>query len=131
MVGPNLLSEYQSSATHHAQYPGKGTPFGVMYLALGLAEAGEVQGKAKKAFRDDDLLQIGGSYSDATFAVKFGELNVFRRAQLIKELGGLLWYMAALCNELNTTLSEVALANLQQLAERTERDTLRGDGDDR
>lgn len=59
------------------------------------------------------------------------ELPPERRAQIIKELGGALWYIAAVCNEIGATMSEVALQNLEELCSRGERDTLRGDGDDR
>lgn len=51
----NALDNYQVYATKSAIYPGQGTPFGLMYAALGLAEAGEVQNKVKKAFRDDGV----------------------------------------------------------------------------
>lgn len=140
----NTLDRYQAIAIQSAIYPGKGTPFGLMYAALGLAEAGEVQNKAKKAFRDDELVDIGGvittnvvTMPDGTVqfekihAVKFNPITPERRAQLIKELGGNLWYIAAVCDELGVKLSEVALANLTELCGRGERGTLQGSGDDR
>lgn len=127
---PHEFEEYQRIATKSAIYPGKGTPFGLMYAALGLAEAGEVQNKVKKAFRDDDLITIEGC-GEISFDGNWNELTPERRAQIVKELGGLLWYMSAVCNEIGATLSEVALTNLEELCSRTERDTLRGDGDDR
>lgn len=126
----NALDEYQTIATTSAIYPGQGTPFGLMYAALGLAEAGEVQNKVKKAFRDDGVIEFqslnpGGGY------VNFKDITPERRAMIIKELGGALWYIAAVCNEINATMSEVALANLDELCGRGERGTLSGDGDDR
>lgn len=130
----STLTLYQQIATKSAEYPGKGTPFGLMYIALGLQEAGEVQGKVKKAFRDDGILTFKRSdeIPDNEGGVVFFEpLSPERCKQIIKEAGGLLWYLAALCNEINVTLSEVALANLEELASRTERGTLQGDGDDR
>lgn len=129
------FKEYQYIAVRNSVYPGKGTPFGLMYAALALGEQGEVQGKIKKAFRDDGLIQSVGPQSDTPFeslyVVEFSAVSVVRRTQIIKELGGLLWYMAAVCQELDTTLEEVALANLDQLRSRTQRGTLSGDGDDR
>ena len=130
----NAFNYYQEIATKSAIYPGKGTPFGLMYAALGLAEAGEVQNKVKKAFRDDGVIEIVDNvYNDemTLHKVVARSLPPERRAQIIKELGGALWYMSAVCNEIGATLSEVALTNLEELCGRTERDTLRGDGDDR
>lgn len=131
---PNTLDHYQSIATKSAIYPGKGTPFGLMYAALGLAEAGEVQNKVKKAFRDDGVIEEWGSsehVGPSVMHVRFGKLTDERRKQIIKELGGVLWYIAAVCDEIGATMSEVALTNLDELCGRGERNTLRGDGDDR
>lgn len=126
---------YQRFATKSAIYPGKGTPFGLMYAALGLAEAGEVQNKVKKAFRDDGVISFGDhqDYETGTWlnVVNYAAITPERRAQIVKELGGALWYIAAVCNEIGASLSEVALTNLEELCGRTERDTLRGDGDER
>lgn len=127
---------YQRIATKSAIYPGKGTPFGLMYAALGLAEAGEVQNKVKKAFRDDGVIRFGvdnprDEYGPRTIDVECFAITPERRAQIIKELGGVLWYIAAVCDEINATMSEVALTNLDELCGRGERNTLRGDGDNR
>lgn len=131
----NGLDHYQQIATKSAIYPGKGTPFGLMYAALGLAEAGEVQNKVKKAFRDDGIMSFGEhrDYETGTWmnVVAYAALTPERRAQIIKEAGGVLWYLAALCNEIDATMSEVALANLEELCSRGERGTLQGDGDNR
>jgi NTP pyrophosphatase (non-canonical NTP hydrolase) len=54
-----------------------------------------------------------------------------RRALIIKEIGDVLWYLSAACNELNISLSEAALTNLEKLCDRSERDALRGSGDER
>ena len=124
----NALEDYQRIAIKSAIYPGKGTPFGLMYAALGLAEAGEVQNKVKKAFRDDGILQGVGT-GDA-FA-EGNPLPAERRAQIIKELGGVLWYIAAVCDEIGANMSDVALQNLEELCSRGERGTLQGDGDER
>lgn len=133
---PHELNDYQRIATKSAIYPGKGTPFGLMYAALGLAEAGEVQNKVKKAFRDDDILQMQreNQWDDenhSAYLVACGKLAPERRAQIIKELGGVLWYIAAVCDEIGATMSEVALQNLEELCSRGERGMLQGDGDNR
>lgn len=130
----NVLDEYQRIATKSAIYPGQGTPFGLMYAALGLAEAGEVQNNVKKAFRDDDILMLEkqtGEPGEEWYHAYICELTSERRAQIIKELGGVLWYIAAVCNEIGATMSEVALVNLDELCSRGERGTLSGDGDNR
>lgn len=136
----DTLALYQTIATKSAIYPGKGTPFGLMYAALGLAEAGEVQNKVKKAFRDDGCIAIDEvteltdhdtEMPTGLHTVRFRDITPERRAQLIKELGGVLWHLSATCNEIGASLSEVALANLTELAGRTERGTLQGSGDDR
>lgn len=125
------LNTYQTIATKSAIYPGQGTPFGLMYAALGLAEAGEVQNKVKKAFRDDGIIDIEETETPGVFLTATHELTPERRAQIIAEMGGAFWYIAAMCNEIGATMSEVALANLEELCSRCERDTLRGDGDNR
>lgn len=127
----NTLNMYQTIATKSAIYPGKGTPFGLMYTALGLAEAGEVQNKVKKAFRDDGCIEFDCNLDTGKNVYSYNSLTPERRAEIIKEMGGNLWYLAAMCAELGTTLSEVALANLTELCGRTERGTLQGSGDDR
>lgn len=131
--GPSL-DTYQRIATKSAIYPGKGTPFGLMYAALGLAEAGEVQNKVKKAFRDDGIITIKSQWKDGSanaVSASWDQLPPERRAQIIKELGGALWYIAAVCDEIGASMSEVASQNLEELCSRGERGTLRGDGDNR
>ena len=136
--GPNLMEQFQRIATKSAIYPGKGTPFGLMYAALGLAEAGEVQNKVKKAFRDDNTLELHVHTEPGNPVTGMGEIVATytaitpeRRAQIIKELGGVLWYIAAVCDEIGANMSEVALRNLDELCSRGERGTLQGDGDNR
>jgi len=127
---------YQTIATQSAVYPGQGTPFGLLYTALGLGEGGEAQNKIKKAFRDDGCIgamEIGprNEYGDRIARVVIKDVPKERVDQITKELGGLLWYIAATCNELRISMFDVALANLMELHGRTERGTLQGSGDDR
>jgi hypothetical protein len=126
----NALDQYQEIATKSAIYPGQGTPFGVMYAALGLAEAGEIQNKVKKMFRDDGVIDFVDVRERET-VVRFNPITPERRAMIVKEMGGNLWYLAALAKEIGTTLSEIAGNNLDELCGRTDRDTLNGDGDNR
>jgi len=106
------FDDYQTAAVLTAVYP---DDIRILYPALGLAgEAGEVANKVKKIFRDD-----GGQVTD------------HRRVQVAKELGGVLWYVAAVCTDLNLNLGDVARENAAILASRQERGTLHGDGDER
>ena len=108
------MSEYQILSGQTAIYPGKGETWGLAYCALGLGEAGEVQGKVKKILRDND-----GAASDES------------RLAIAKELGDLLWYIAQTCTEIDISLEQVARMNLAKLADRAQRGVLGGSGDDR
>jgi NTP pyrophosphatase (non-canonical NTP hydrolase) len=77
-------------------------------------EAGEVLGKVKKIFRDQN-----GVLTDET------------RDALKKELGDVLWYLAQLSTELELSLDDIAEANIEKLLGRLERGTLHGSGDNR
>jgi hypothetical protein len=51
------LDNYQRFALKSAIYPGKGTPFGLIYVALkGSGEAGEFAEHVGKAMRDDGMI---------------------------------------------------------------------------
>jgi NTP pyrophosphatase (non-canonical NTP hydrolase) len=102
-----LMNEYQDMAASTAIYK---VEHQVIYPALGLAaEAGEVANKVKKILRD----------------------GKFDREGISDEIGDCLWYIAALCRDLNVDLSEVAKNNLSKLRDRKERGTLKGSGDKR
>lgn len=108
------FDDYQAGALKTAVYPGRGAGNWI-YPTLGLAgESGEIAEKIKKAIRDD-----GGKMTDE------------RRAALRKELGDVLWYLAAMCSELGLSLADVAQANLDKLSKRREEGKLHGSGDDR
>lgn len=107
------FKEYEDAAAQTAVYPGRGN--NITYATLGLAgEAGEVAEKVKKAIRDDE-----------------GVLTDERAKQLQKELGDVLWYVAAMCHELGTDMESVARKNIDKLHDRKERGKLQGDGDSR
>lgn len=135
----DAFGEYQRLATKSAIYPGNGTPLGLAYVALKLnGEAGEFAEHIGKAMRDDGLIIIEEEIEynhdgDERLynAAYFEPLTPERKALIIKEIGDVLWYLSAACNELGITLSEAALINLQKLHERSMRGTLRGSGDDR
>lgn len=108
------LNEYQEQASNTAIYPNKGEILGLVYTALGLGEAGEVQNKVKKILRDDN-----------------GILTETKKLEIAKELGGNLWYISQCAKELGLTLDEIGKINLTELSSRKERGTLQGSGDER
>jgi NTP pyrophosphatase (non-canonical NTP hydrolase) len=82
----------------------------IIYPALGLAgEAGEVAEKVKKWIRDGNL----------------------DRDAIAKELGDVMWYIAAMATDLDLDLDRIADMNIQKLADREMRGKIRGSGDDR
>lgn len=106
---------FQARALETAVYPREKLAQGVTYCALGLAgEAGEVANKVKKMLRDDN-----------------GIVTDERHGMIVDELGDVLWYVAALCEELHVDMGVVAMRCLQKLAKRKEENTLKGDGDKR
>ena len=106
------FAEYQAQSRTTAVYPGRDQG-NITYPALGLAgESGEVCEKIKKCIRDDN-----------------GIVTPERRALLAKELGDVLWYVAALATELHLDLSQIAADNLAKLAARKANNRIHGDGD--
>lgn len=111
------LNDYQKMAYGTAQYPDRG--FNLLYPALGLVgEAGETADKIKKFWRNHGI----------TNAV---QLSDEQKEALAKEVGDVLWYIAALASELSMDLSDIASMNLRKLYGRVERGTIKSEGDDR
>ena len=101
------MNDYQKAAASTAIYKQE---HAVIYPALGLAaEAGEVANKVKKIMRDGH----------------------FDRKAIADELGDCLWYIAALCRDLNTDMEDLANNNIKKLKDRQERGVLQGSGDKR
>jgi len=84
------------------------------YMALGLGESGEIQGKIKKTLRGDKSLE------DPVVKVAIGY-----------ELGDLLYYVAGTAKTLGLSLHEIAQMNISKLHDRRQRGVLQGDGDNR
>lgn len=119
------LNNYQRIATKSAIYPGIGLPRGLVYVALKLnGEAGELAEHVGKAMRDD-------GYGEVDEKASLRSLTKERRELIIKEIGDVLWYCSAACNELGITLADAAAENLHKLADRSARGVLQGDGDKR
>lgn len=104
------LNEYQSMALETAIYPQP-----IIYPALGLTgEAGEVADKVKKVLRDNN-----------------SEFTDEKKAEIMAEVGDVLWYAATLSADLGYTLEEVAKHNYDKLRSRQIRGKLHGSGDNR
>lgn len=129
------FDEYQERTADTAIYPGKGTPLGLIYCALkGAGEAGEFAEHVGKAMRDDGYAgphDIRFTNETETRTVPAQALTPDRRQKLAHEIGDELWYCASKARELGYTLSEVAVMNLEKLADRQKRGTLQGSGDSR
>lgn len=123
---PLSFEEYQASAKKTAIYNRDAR---VLYPALGLAgevgelgekvlqmavHAGKCANQVKKIIRDDDC-----------------ECDTPRKHDIGKEIGGVLWYCAAVASDLGFSLGDIAQENLDVLASRQERGTIQGDGDNR
>ena len=111
------LNEYQAAARTTRFEQTKGINKG--YSALGLTgEAGEVADKVKKIIRGD-------------FDEKTPEELQEYKLEIAKELGDVLWYVAAVADDLNIGLDVVAQSNLDKLRSRQDRGALQGSGDNR
>ncbi|HSW74517.1 MAG TPA: nucleoside triphosphate pyrophosphohydrolase family protein [Candidatus Saccharimonadales bacterium] len=83
--------------------------------AMGVAgEAGEVVEKWKKIV-----------------AYKGGVVSEEDKAELAKELGDVVWYIAVLAHSLGLSFEEVMQVNVEKLAGRAQRNVIRGAGDNR
>lgn len=106
------FNDYQEKAVATAIYGAGNT---IIYPALGLAnEAGEVLGKIKKVLRDNN-----------------GEFTIGTNKAIGDEIGDVLWYMAALCRDLDIKLDNVANSNIEKLLDRQRRNVIQGSGDNR
>lgn len=104
------INEYQQAALKTAIYPEK---YKIILPALGVTgEAGECSDKVKKVIRDND-----------------GKFDATKCMDIAMEIGDVLWYCAALANDIGFTLDVVAQMNIKKLTGRKERGTLHGKGE--
>ena len=87
---------------------------GISYASNGLGEVGEIQGKIKKLIRDAG-----------------GEISLESKIEISKEIGDVLWYVMAICEEFDLRMEDVAQQNINKLFSRKERGVLGGSGDNR
>lgn len=127
------FDDYQAAAKKTAIYPDDTK---VLYPALGLAsETGEVAGKFADAMVDtlkmaDHAGRVAGKVKKVLRDTN-GLVTDERQQELAKEIGDVLWYVAALASDLQLNLGDIARANIAKLADRQERGKLKGDGDNR
>ena len=106
------LDMYQKVALTTAIYPREQA---IIYPTLGLTgEAGEVANKVKKIIRD------GSNKNDDNLV-----------SEIKSEIGDCLWYIAVLADDIGCKLSDIANLNLIKLANRKEKGTIHGSGDNR
>lgn len=87
----------------------------LVYPVLGLlGETGEIANKLKKVARDGKGMQTDE-----------------QTAEIVKEIGDVQWYVAAIATETKTNLGTIALDNLKKLFSRKQRGVLGGSGDNR
>ena len=107
------LNEYQANAAKTSLMQDDQKLF--VYTALGLnGEAGEIAEKVKKVLRDHD-----------------GDMAKLDKADITKELGDVLWYVAMFAKSLGISLDDVATTNVEKLASRAARGKIHGSGDNR
>lgn len=104
----NDLNDYQENA-HQFRLPVYSPEAAVMGL---LSEAGEVAGVFQKMLRGDYNLNEASS-------------------KLYKELGDVLWHIAAIAKDNNWKLEDIAADNIKKLEDRKARNVIKGAGDER
>lgn len=111
------MNEYQRIAMSTAIYRDK-----VVYPSWKLAgEAGEVNEKLGKFSRDKYTLE----------QIMTADIEEDDRLAIAKELGDVLWYIAALARDFGFTLDDIARINISKLAKRKEEGKIGGSGDNR
>lgn len=115
--------EYLEMTRETAKYPDakSGTVWGLVYLALGLGEAGEAQGKIKKLVRD----------AGVTPETLISDLPLEVQTAIVDELGDIDWYIERMLDEMGYSRSEMRQRNADKLYDRQARGVISGSGDNR
>jgi NTP pyrophosphatase (non-canonical NTP hydrolase) len=92
-------------------------------------EAGEVAGVMKRFHRGDEKYHtVRPSHMKAEAP---RHMSDFAKEKLLDEIGDVLWYIAMIADELETTMEDVAQRNINKLADRKARNVITGTGDNR
>ena len=110
------LEDYQIEAMDYRK-PSADSVYALLNLA---AETGELLGKVAKHIRD--------APKDAARDPDYAEVYV---DGIASELGDILWMCAAIADDMELSLGQVALANLTKLEDRRQRNKISGSGDNR
>ena len=102
------IDQYQEAAMQFL-LPTADREYALLNLA---AEAGEVAGKAAKHRRDG------------------GDIDAYNES-IKKELGDVMWQVAAVAKDHGLTMTEICQHNLDKLLSRKQRDAIQGSGDNR
>jgi NTP pyrophosphatase (non-canonical NTP hydrolase) len=120
MISPN---DYQKNAFSFAAYGDNAT-----YAYAGLAEeAGEVLGKFAKFIRKHDGIEPSNAANWETLKSDIAEY----REAIKKELGDVLWMVAAIATHEGLRLDDIMESNIRKLEDRLARGTIIGEGDNR
>lgn len=108
----------------------------ISYMLLNLVgEVGEFSSKIAKAIRKEDIY-IGGQKDMKGlsklciyphFIPEFVEFN----EELMKEAGDMLWQLFGVFSALGWSAEDIAVGNLEKLADRAKRGKIEGNGDNR
>ena len=108
------LNDYQKDALVTAMFSGNEL-LDICHWTLGITgEGGEIAEKVKKIIRDNNAV-----ISDEV------------KAEIVKEIGDVLWYLAVLAKQLGVSFEEIGQANIAKLRSRQARDKIKGSGDNR
>jgi len=108
------LDEYQKKALTTALYSGDEFMDLLHWVLAVNGEAGEIAEKLKKIIRDKD-----------------GKVSEQDKADIIGEIGDVLWYLAVFANHFKVSFEDVAQRNLDKLSSRKARGVIKGSGDNR
>lgn len=108
------FDDYQAAALKTALFSGNELT-DLSHWALGVSgESGEIAEKVKKIIRD-----------------QAATISPDNKAEIAKEIGDVLWYLAVLAKHLGVSFDKVAESNLEKLRSRQLRGKLTGSGDNR
>ena len=108
------LDEYQAQALTTAIFSGDEFHDLCHWVLAINGEAGEIAEKLKKIIRDQKSV-----------------VTDEHKAEMAKEIGDVLWYLAILANHLGVPFDEIAHTNIAKLQSRKQRDKIAGAGDNR